>query len=306
MLALIDGDIFRYRCGFAAERNYYLVELTNANSHKEWKEFNYKKEADDYGKRTTQGVDASYTIWSRKVVQPLENCLQIVKGSLEGVLNDIKATKYRIFLSGPDNFRNEIAVTKEYKGNRTDVKPVYYKEIAEYVIANWSAEVTDKIEADDAIGIAALEAKQAGVEYVVVSNDKDLDQIPGKHYDWVKKEFYTVSPKEAKTNFFIQLLTGDATDNIPGISGVGPVTARKILEGCKSPEEMVVECIKRYIGETHGEWEDYFFEQANLVYIRKHKGEQDWRDTKEGQFAWSKSSKSAVHNTRSPNSSCLG
>jgi hypothetical protein len=288
LLVLIDGDIFRYRCGFAAERNHYLVELTNPNDHKEYRSFDSKKEAKEYLERVTRGVSGAFgQIWTRKEIQPLENCLQIVKGSLTQTLDDVakgKVVDYRIFLSGADNFRTKLAVTKVYKGTRSEVKPTYYKEIGEYLTENWKAETTGGIEADDAIGIAAMEAKEKDVEYVVVSNDKDLNQIPGLHYDWVKKEFYNVSSKEAKTAFFTQLLTGDATDNVPGIPGVGPATAEKILADCKSPEEMIDAVHKEFAKylPDFGEHQEYLLEMANLVYILRDKNRTPWIDTKDG------------------------
>jgi hypothetical protein len=286
LIALIDGDIFRYRCGFAAERSSYLVELTNTNGHKEFKEFDYKKEADAYSDRVTSGVSASTRTWTRKEIQPIENCLQIAKASLSQTLNDIQnkfnaEVEYRIYLSGQSNFRQAVAVTKPYKGNRDkSSKPTHHEELGVYLTKQWNAIVTDGIEADDAIGIAAMEAKTKGTEYIVVSNDKDLHQIPGKHYDWVKKEFYEVSPKEAKTNFFIQVLAGDSTDNIPGLPGVGKVTAEKILAECKTPQEMVETVWKEYAKEHDSH---YFREQAELVYILRKQGE-TWFDTKEGYY----------------------
>lgn len=288
ILVLIDGDIFRYRCGFAAERTYYLVDLLNANEHRELKEFDTKKEANQYIENVTKGVNAKCRTWSRKDVQPLENCLQIVKGSLQGTLDDVashfgKKVESRVYLSGKANFRESIATTKPYKGNReANAKPTYYTQIGDYIEQQWGAIVTKGIEADDALGIAAMEAKQLGHGYVIVSNDKDLDQIPGDHYNWTTKEFYNVSPREAKTRFFIQVLAGDATDNIPGLPGVGEITATKILSECKTPEEMVDIVWDKYAESIpNGKGAEYFLEQANLVYILKAR-HQEWVDTKEG------------------------
>lgn len=294
MIVLVDGDIFRYRCGFAAERNYYLVELTNANDHKEWKEFDYKKEAEAYGRRVVANVSASYRVWQRKEIQPVENCLQIVKLSLTQVIEDIRVkfkeeVETRVYLSGKGNFRETAAVTKPYKGNREDTaKPMYYKEIGEYLRTTYNAITTEGIEADDAIGISATECRERQVACCVVSNDKDLRQIPGNHYNWVTKEFFSVSPKEAKTRFFIQLLAGDPTDNVPGLPGIGEARAAKLLEDAKSPEEMVDACWDAY-WETDNLKLDkyatvrYFLEQANLVYILRDKNN-FWEHTKEGKY----------------------
>jgi hypothetical protein len=295
MLVLNDLDIFRYRCGYAAEKNHYLVELTNPDGHKEWKEFSTKKEAADYGARVVAGVSASFITWTRKDVQPLENALQIVKQSLSQTYQAIEdkvgeKLTIRAFLSGKTNFRQSIAVTRPYKGNREEnTKPTYYDAIGEYLLSNWEAVTTADYEADDAIGIEAMAARERGESVVVVSNDKDLDQIPGWHYNWVTKEFYEVSPKEAKTNLFTQILTGDSTDNVPGLSGIGPAKAAKLLAECKTPLDMVDAVADAY--KTHAllfnsreqTWADYLLEQAQLVYILKRPNE-FWDLTKEGTY----------------------
>jgi hypothetical protein len=288
---LIDGDIFRYRCAFAAEKNYYLLELVNASGYREYTQFDTKKGAEQYGERTTKTTNgAFFRIWSRREVQPLENCLQIVKSSLQTALDDI-ATKYAvpnlhhdIFLSGKENFRTEVAKTKPYKGNREETpKPVYYKDVGDYLTNVWGAITTEGYEADDALGIGAMEAKERGEAYIVVSNDKDLDQIPGDHYNWITKEFYTVSAKEGRTRFYEQLLSGDATDNVPGLPGIGPAKAKEALAKCKSPREMLAKCEEMYRGYAGQDDIDraYLVEQADLVWIMKKKNEK-WSDTKEG------------------------
>jgi hypothetical protein len=298
VIVLIDGDIFRYRCAFAAERTRYLVEVTNASGHKEFLGFESKKEAESYGERVTKGVNgALFKVWSRKDLQPLENCLQIVKSSLENALEAIQSRfpdeklDYRIWLSGSKNFRDAIAKTKPYKGNRLETpKPSYYKDVGDYLVASWGAVYSEGIEADDAIGIAAMEARSNSAGYVLVTNDKDLRQIPGEHYDWIKKEFSTVSPKEAKQQLFAQILSGDPTDNIPGLEGIGPATAAKILEGAQSPEEMVDRVYEAYIQHGPKYATPYLMEQWELVYIlRKPLAEfGGWQHTREGEYFCSK------------------
>ena len=53
----------------------------------------------------------------------------------------------------------------------------------------------------------------------IATLDKDLDGVPGWHYVWKGKRegvFY-VTETEADRFFYTQMLTGDATDNIPGL-----------------------------------------------------------------------------------------
>lgn len=290
MLVLIDGDIFRYRCAAAAEHTYYLVELINSSGYVEWKKFDTKKEADQFIKNASTGaVVVSSHIWSRKEVQPVDYALQIVKSSLENALASIgekydEKLEVQVFLSGKTNFRELVAKSKPYKGNRDDTtKPAHFKEVGAYLVDVWNARTTEGYEADDAIGIWAMDAKTEGRKHIVVSNDKDLDQIPGLHYDWVAKEFYDVSPKEAKSQFYTQLLTGDTTDNIPGLPGIGPAKAKAALAECKTPGEMLEKCMDLYGKSTPDGIKpvDYIREMADLVYILK-KPNEPWTKTKEG------------------------
>jgi 5'-3' exonuclease len=132
----------------------------------------------------------------------------------------------QIFLSptGKENFR--YSIYDQYKANRVQPKPKYYDLIRSYLIAVEEAVVTQGQEADDAIGIASAEQAHKGI---IVTVDKDLRQIPTTLFNPVKKTLETVSVEEGIRWFYIQLLTGDISDNIPGIPGIGPVKAERIV-----------------------------------------------------------------------------
>lgn len=107
-------------------------------------------------------------------------------------------------------------------------------------------------EADDLIGTVAKTAGAEGFEVMVVSGDKDLFQLVDDRitvlytkrgisnlavYDReAVKEDFGVYP-ERVTDF--KGLSGDSSDNIPGIPGVGPKTALKFLDAFESVEEIV-------------------------------------------------------------------
>jgi len=164
------------------------------------------------------------------------------------------------YLTGSNNFRNEIAKTAPYKGNRVMAKPYHYQLLREYMERAWGFEVIDGMEADDAIGIEAY--RHEPEETIIVSIDKDLNMIRGHHYNFVKEEKYFVTEEEATRNFYLQILTGDKIDNIIGLDGIGPVKSKKLLKDCNTELEMYEAVLKAYDGD-----EARVLENARLLWI---------------------------------------
>ena len=234
LIPLIDGDLLVYRCGFAAD----------AQAKKDFGD-NYK--------------DHDYISWA----------LANVKTVVENILFEVFPAhpRYNLYLTGKFNFREQVATLLPYKGNRDpDHKPKYYNEIKEYLIDTWNAQVIDGMEADDAVGIEQYKHKDKST--VIVSTDKDLDCIPGHHYNWVKKIFYYVTLNQANLNFLGQMLEGDRSDNIPGINGIGPKTVPKIIAKCnEDPVQLRNEVVAQYKNQYGNEWINAFNEVATLLWI---------------------------------------
>jgi len=196
---LFDGDVICYRAGFAAEHR--IVEI----------------DPEDDSKIT------------RMEIEPLENALQNVKEIVETCLTMIGTNDYHIYLTGKNNFRKEVATIREYKANRKNARyPIHLDDIKEYLIKNHPTSVSDGQEADDELGIALTELGETGI---VVSNDKDLLMVPGKHYVFTRDEKVVVSEESGRRHFWTQVLTGDSTDNIMGCPMIGPKKAEKALDG---------------------------------------------------------------------------
>jgi DNA polymerase-1 len=94
-------------------------------------------------------------------------------------------------------------------------------------------------EADDMIATLARKAESAGVGVTIVTGDKDLLQLVGpniKVYDTLKEKVY--GPEDVEERFGvppermveIMGLMGDASDNIPGVPGIGEKTARTLIK----------------------------------------------------------------------------
>lgn len=144
------------------------------------------------------------------------------------------ADEVEVFISGPANFRYR--VYPEYKANRLDAKrPKWENQVKEYLIIHWNAVISKGCEADDLLGMRCTEL---GKDSCIATTDKDLDMIPGWHYNFVKKELYYIEPEKAIYNFYYQCLVGDVADGVKGVPGIGPVKAGRILANCESEREM--------------------------------------------------------------------
>lgn len=178
---------------------------------------------------------------------------------------------YKGFLTGSNNYRKEIAVTAPYKGNRVQERPVHYQLVRDYLVSAWGCEVIEGQEADDAIGIAAYNYGDDDEAYIIMTIDKDLDMIRGWHYNFTKDIKYFVQEDETIRTFYTQVLTGDRVDNIPGLKGIGPKKAEKILKDCTTEKEMYAAVLEAYDNN-----EEYLTEQAKLLWIRR-KENQIWQ-----------------------------
>jgi 5'-3' exonuclease len=124
------------------------------------------------------------------------------------------------------------------------------------------------------LGIDQVKAASEGLETCICSIDKDLDQIPGWHLNFVKELKYEVTPQEGLRKFYHQLLTGDlACDNIPGLKGIGPKKADKALDGCLTEEDMFNACKKMYQLYYPDSWEKVMLRNGQLLKIRTREGE---------------------------------
>ena len=138
------------------------------------------------------------------------------------------------------NFRHELY--PEYKANRPPmpedlaVQIPYIKEVvAAYNIPSLEQQ---GVEADDLLAAAAHRLTEEGIPVVIISGDKDLLQLVSdsvSFWDPMNDRFfdpaavhkkYNVTPEQL-LEFFA--LVGDSADNVPGVPGVGPKTAEKLI-----------------------------------------------------------------------------
>ncbi|WP_043622670.1 DNA polymerase I [Ensifer sp. ZNC0028] len=146
-----------------------------------------------------------------------------------------------IFDYSSKTFRN--ALYDQYKANRTappeDLIPQFG--LIRHATRAFNLPCIEKegYEADDLIATYARLAEAAGADVTIVSSDKDLMQLVTSNvsmYDSMKDKQISIPeviekwgvPPEKMID--LQAMTGDSTDNVPGIPGIGPKTAAQLLE----------------------------------------------------------------------------
>ena len=181
---------------------------------------------------------------------------------------NLECESFTAYLTPKRNFRYDIAKTVGYKSNRTNLeKPKHYDALKKTLFRMGAIEVAD-IEADDAV---AIESTKKLNNIWIVHVDKDLNQLPGWHYNPNKNHEYFVDDFEAIYSFYTQLLTGDRVDAIPGLAGIGPKKAEKILLGCKTEDDLHKAALQAYYDKGHGI--EYYREQGQLLWLQRTEGE---------------------------------
>jgi len=208
LLALVDGSNYLYRAFYA------IPALTNSKGF------------------PTNAI-YGFTTMLMKLMRDLDPDYIVMTFDLKGPtvrheeFEDYKATRKPM----PDDLIPQVPFIKE-------------------VVRGFSVCVLEKqgIEADDLIGTLTAQAGKKGWRTVIISGDKDLMQLVDEQVtmvDTMKEKTYDVEAVKEKFGVVpdkvpeILGLMGDVSDNIPGVPGVGPKTATRLIEEYGSVEKVI-------------------------------------------------------------------
>ena len=258
MTALVDGDLLPYIIGYS------IPELMLFQAEKRVREGECQSLAD--------------TPEFEQVKQKL--CMTMNRWITSAGCD----SAYIYMTDSAKNFRINVAIQRQYKGNRKSEKPPFFYESREFMIEHLGAILSDGEEADDLITIHLWtefnRLKSAGVELgsashkqlaslVVCSKDKDLAISCGWHLDVTKYELtwvtylgelyprWNVSKKTGKSSidqikgdgikfFYAQMLLGDGVDNYTGIPRMLKRDIYDLLNPCKNEEELYYAVLSAY------------------------------------------------------------
>lgn len=173
--------------------------------------------------------------------------------SIQKLIERVHPTHLVCVFDGPDNKKSRQELYADYKSHRKDAPEDLFPQIDwayEYcAMAGIPTMRAEGVEADDVMATIALWAEKKHAESYLCTTDKDLAQLvndhifllhPHKDYALVDaarvEEIYGVKPAQIRDFLAI---TGDASDNIPGIPGMGPKTAVTLLQQLGTLEEVL-------------------------------------------------------------------
>lgn len=193
---------------------------------------------------------SSYLYRAYHAFPPLTNGAGEPTGAMYGVLNMLRSLimQYQpshiavVFDAKGKTFRDELFA--EYKSHRPPMPDDLREQIAplhQMVQAmGLPLLVVPGVEADDVIGTLARRAEQAGRHVLISTGDKDMAQLVTPNITLINTMTNTVlGPQEVFDKYGVPpeliidflALMGDASDNIPGVPGVGEKTAQALLQG---------------------------------------------------------------------------
>lgn len=203
---------------------------------------------------------------------------------IEELVDRFGATDFILPLSVSTNFRKSLY--PDYKMNRAGKqKPALWYAVDGFLQEIYADKIVtrDYLEGDDILGLLATnpKARLCPGKKIVVSIDKDMRTLPNTRLFNPNKPDLgtrTISVHEADLFWMTQVLTGDTTDNYPGLKGVGPKKADELLLPIHealldaSPEEHVTALWDAVVGayETKGQTVDDALTQARLARILRH------------------------------------
>jgi 5'-3' exonuclease len=193
-IALIDGDIFAYEAAAGAEKP----------------------------------IDWGDGLWTLHAFE--DEAQQRMTSRIEALAESVGADRIIVALSDKENWRYGVLPT--YKSNRIGIRrPMLLGPLKEHLKETYEVFIRPTMEADDVLGILSTWSNLKGRK-IIITKDKDLQTIPGLHYLSHKEELgvFEVTQEQADHMHLLQAITGDTTDGYAGCPGIGPETAKKILD----------------------------------------------------------------------------
>lgn len=236
-IAVIDGDLLAFKASAANEvRSIKALHKPSQRS----KIFKHRTELKELIGDKFPIED--FEIEDVQECEDISHALHTVKRMIKNICDSCNTDQFEIYLSGKDNFRDELELPQKYKGNREGLMiPLQLKEVKRYLIDFQKAEIVIG-EADDKISMRQWEGLKNKHKVIGCSTDKDSMGTDGYVFNWDKMtepmlvkglgEIYLDEKGKVRGHGakwkYLQWIVGDTID------GLNPCYLAKIKYGEKS------------------------------------------------------------------------
>lgn len=174
---ILDGDSIAYKCAAATEtRNIKVIHVPTGKE----KVFKHRTEFRELMKSKDKEINDDYVVVDEQHPEPIENTLSTIKHHIKRIQEATKADETLVFAGEQFNFRKDLLLPSEYKGNRKDtIRPVNLKEAKKYLHGVYKAVEAIGMETDDYCCIAAYDVLNRGDLPLLFRYEKDSDSFDG-------------------------------------------------------------------------------------------------------------------------------
>lgn len=292
---IIDFDTILYASAAQQQTNRCFAIHTESGRGKLWES---KTDFNKWLKSQDKWTKDDFTFEVRsEVTGEASHAYSTIDLKLAAIIEAGKCDDFLIVMEGPGNFRMDRESTfVKYKGSRPE-KPLLFHQCKEFVRSKYRHNLLMATgrETDDEVVIRSwtsynktLKKRNKDIApYVIAYCDKD---IPANGRGWMLNYFkleegiFWNDGFTQTYNFATQCLTGDNADEIPGIeklhpdtkkkfgikvNGVGPATAVKLLEDCKTEAELNARVVECYKAAHPDDWKARLEDNAFYLYLQR-------------------------------------
>jgi hypothetical protein len=154
-----------------------------------------------------------------------DEVIQACDDILTMILTDCGATDFIAFIKGKDTIKDRLAVNPQYKQDRSQEQPKYWKLCSDHFVNKWGAHLANGLETDDVLNICKLNVPDSFLCCI----DSDLLGTEGTHWNWKKKEWITSTKQTEEDNLYTDMIVG-THNNVKGLPKKGKKFAEKFLK----------------------------------------------------------------------------
>lgn len=282
---IIDLDIPIYKAASIGQEVFYTLY----NDKKEIEgEFPSQKQMKNYlyDRGEFLGIDTSGWYHEKGFrYRDIKQCFMVLDNTIQNCFKMTNTKKGLFSIDGEGNFREAIAVTKVYKGNRGSERPHYLQEVKDYARKKYTPLVANSIESDDQISMWLYEdyvnanGNPSKCKRIMVDFEKDCRTTAGWHIDYLKdKSPVWIDELEANRWLLTQTLAGDPCDNYSGCSRIGMVKAKQALSDATDTQQLIEATAKLFLEKHPENAKDLLIENLRLaMMLREGDPENDWK-----------------------------